>query len=430
MNIRASSIPTIKKVLPIIGVVFLFAAYVFSRFYQLESRATVGWDQMDNAWAAVRILRNHTYPLVGMMAKFNSGIVIGPLYYYLVALFYAFTRYDPIAAPMLAGCTGIIAFWTMYAVVQRIHGTTAAVFALLLYTFSYTYVITDRVQWPVNFIPILSFIIFYALYRALTDAPKYLILAGAVVGLSFHIHFTSVFYIPIVIACFPLLPRTKQVMSSALIAFGIFLVLLTPQLIYEMQRLHGSTGEPVLRYLTSYNHGFHLRRFLQISHDAFIEIERVLNFRFLRPFVFAVPFLYALLLWLQKNTSWRVIVYLMFLWIIVPWIAFTLYSGEISSYYFSITLPIALLAVSYILAHLWQRNILPVRLMIVAVFLFYMFVNGQRFFQDSGENTLAKARAEAKLHIFLDNPIPYKEGDVPSYLYYMYTTLAKVPKKD
>lgn len=33
-----------------------------------------GWDQVDNAWAAQNMIVNHKFPLLGMVAKQNSGI--------------------------------------------------------------------------------------------------------------------------------------------------------------------------------------------------------------------------------------------------------------------------------------------------------------------------------------------------------------------
>jgi len=58
----------------------LLAVTAFLRFYQLDTRSPFGWDQVDNAWAVKNIIIDHRFPLVGMQAKLNSGIYIGPLY--------------------------------------------------------------------------------------------------------------------------------------------------------------------------------------------------------------------------------------------------------------------------------------------------------------------------------------------------------------
>lgn len=420
------TLSAMKKIIFYIPIGLLFAIFLFFRFYHLEARATIAWDQMDNAWAAVRILRNHTYPLVGMMAKLNSGIVIGPAYYYIVAIFYALTRYDPIASPILAGCTSIVLFFVLYALAKRLHGKVTALISVFLYTFSYLYIKADRIQWPVNFIPILSLIIFYSLYMVCRGKPKYVLLLSAAIGFSFHIHFTSVFYIPIVLAAIPFMPKTKTTLRYALYGFGIIAVFFMPQALYEIQRSHAVIAGSAVKYLSLYNHGFHLRRFFQISSDAFIEFERTLYFRWLRPFVFIVPILYTYLVFrFEKNRNWFLLPYLLCLWIIVPWVGFSMYSGELSAYYFSLVQPLAIIVVSYLLALLWTRNTLPLRIVLCVALIYYAWVNAQLFISDNGQSTLTRARIHARAAISSRIPIPFIDGDVSSYLYYMYTTLRK-----
>ena len=85
----------------ILGILFVF--HVFFRFYGFEEKHGFSWDQVDNAWAAKNILVEHKFPLVGMVAKQNSGFYIGPMYYYYVAFFYLLTNLDPIASVFIAG---------------------------------------------------------------------------------------------------------------------------------------------------------------------------------------------------------------------------------------------------------------------------------------------------------------------------------------
>ncbi len=75
-----------NKYLAILFIIFAFE--VFLRFYQIELRSPFGYDQVDNAWAAKNIIVNHWFPLVGFVAKGNTGIYIGPLYYYLISIVY------------------------------------------------------------------------------------------------------------------------------------------------------------------------------------------------------------------------------------------------------------------------------------------------------------------------------------------------------
>jgi 4-amino-4-deoxy-L-arabinose transferase-like glycosyltransferase len=198
----------------------------------LEKWAVFGWDQVDNAWAAMRILVAHKYPLLGMVAKGNSGMYIGPLYYYLVALFYYFTRYNPIASPILAGCTSIFSFFCIYIASKGMFGKKTALWSTFIYTFSSFIIRSERSQWPVNFVAPLSILIFYFLYQSVKKDTKYLLTTALCIGLAFQTHFTAIFYPIIVLCTLPLLPRNKKTIIHLTLALLIFFVLQIPELFY------------------------------------------------------------------------------------------------------------------------------------------------------------------------------------------------------
>ncbi len=189
----------IKKEPELIIFLILFFVHLFLQFYQIETKNPFGWDQVDNAWAAQRIIENHEYPLAGMQAKLNSGIFIGPLYYYLAAFFYFLTYLDPIASGILAGVTSIFTFFVIYFITSKLFSKKIALIAVFIYTVSFYSILFDKTQWPVNFITSLSLIIFYSLFNVLNGKIKYLLLLALALGFSFHIHFTSIFYIMIVL---------------------------------------------------------------------------------------------------------------------------------------------------------------------------------------------------------------------------------------
>src|SRR3989338_9037397 len=88
-------------------VLMIFILELFLRFYQIDQRSPFGYDQVDNAWAAKNIIIDHSFPLVGFVAKGNSGIYIGPLYYYLISIVYFIFDLNPISSCVFAGITSI-----------------------------------------------------------------------------------------------------------------------------------------------------------------------------------------------------------------------------------------------------------------------------------------------------------------------------------
>ncbi len=411
----------------------LFFIHTFFMFYNLEKWASFDWDQVDNAWAAIRILVGHNYPLVGMVAKQNSGFYIGPIYYYLVAVFYFFTRLNPIASPILAGCTALFSYWVIYGVSRRIFNEKVALISCFIYTFSSAIILAERSQWPVNFIAPVALLIFYFLYKVMTGDAKYIIHLAAAVGLSFHIHFTAIFYPIIILLCLPLIPIHKKTWSYILVAVPVFVAFMIPQAIYYTQANHHSSLGNYSGYFQSYYHGFHLQRMLQLSHDAFIKFQSVLE----KPYVILrnAVFLYIPLFFLaykqkQKNPYWLKLFYLLCVWILVPWIVFTTYSGEISDYYFNIQLYVAVILFAYLTYWIWETKKFILRTAIGMFWLYFTIANVQIFFNTHDSNFIKNIIA-VQQSVDGGKLINFSEGDPKSYLdfYDSYTQHKPLPFK-
>jgi len=413
--------------------IVLFFVHAFFMFYKLEQWAAFGWDQVNNAWAAMRILVGHNYPLVGMVAKQNSGLYIGPLYYYLVAVFYFFTRLDPIASPILAGCTALFSYWIIYGVSLRLFNKKVAVISCFIYTFSYFIINAERMQWPVNFIAPIGLLIFYFLYKVMTGDAEYIVHLAAAVGLSFHIHFTSIFYPIIILFSLPLVPINKKTWKYILVAIPVFLVFMIPQAIYYLQTNHQNSLGNYSGYFQTYYHGFHFRRMLQLSHDAFIKFQSILEkpYTILRNAVFLyIPLFFVAYRQKQKNTHWIKLFYLIALWIFVPWVVFTTYSGEISDYYFSIQLYLAVILFAYLTLWIWETKKFLLRAGIAVFWLYFAVLNVQ-IFANTDHGNLFEDRMKVQQSIDRGQLINFTEGDPTSYLdfYYSYTQHKPLPFK-
>lgn len=421
-NIKKYSIKSLqfyKNKRGLVLFVLIFLLFVFLRLYQLEERNGFGWDQVDNAWAAKNIVADGKFPLVGMQAKLNSGIFIGPLYYYYIAVFYFVTDLDPIASGIAAGFTGIITFFVIYFVTKSLFSEKVAFIAVFLYTISYAAISADRVQWPVNFILPISLLIFHSLYKVVIGQVKYILLLVLLVGLSFNTNFTAVFYPLIILLCLPLFPRTKEIFKYMVYSIPIFLIVFSPILV-NLFRDSGFLGNRSASYFETYYHGLHLRRVFQLTKDAFIQFEQLLYFPQLKYFGWVALPLFAFIYIKDKITKEKLIfVYLCALWFFVPWLIFSLYSGEISDYYFQMSRPIALLILSYFLYRLIILPFPMLRIVTIIVLFIYTFVNLQRFWIMENRG-LKPEREQAIKRLKAIEKVEFKEGDPQSYLYYIY----------
>lgn len=407
----------IKKNKLIIAVALIFIAELFLRFYQMDSKNPFGYDQVDNAWAAKDIIVSHKFPLVGMVAKGNSGLYIGPAYYYFVSVFYYFTNLDPVASQFIAAFTSILSFWTIYYVVKKLFSSGVAIIALILNTFSYLAIVSDRVQWPVNFIPLISLIVFYLLYKIITGDAKKIILLAIMVGIAFNIHFTAIFFPIIIFLTLPLIPWSRQTLKYILISIPCFFIWILPNIAYFILNNSFNSNSS---YVSSSYHGFHLRRMAQLWGDAIIQFNTYSVVDIIsRIKIIFIPLFFFVYLYKSMNAERLKFVYLVTLWFLVPWLVFTTYRGEISDYYFQSTRYIALFILAYLIYRFWSLNSLVTKAAVALLLISFCVVNVTKFISYH-EQPLSARKADIIERIRIKERVEWRPGVPESYLYYYY----------
>lgn len=411
-----------NKLLIIVLIIFLFE--LFFRLYQIDIKNPFGYDQVDNAWAAKNLIVNHKIPLVGMVAKANSGIYIGPLYYYLVSFFYWIFNLNPIASQALALVSAISNFWIAYYVIKKIFNRQIAVFSLFLNTFCISAIFFEGVQWPVQLLPAVSLLIFYYLYKVVLGETKNLIPLAVMVGIAFNLHFTAVFFPIIIILSLPLFPRKMETIKYILISLPFFIIFLVPNIIYSLTTKFANSTES--SYLSTYFHGFHLVRMVQLTGDALIQFDPYLSINIVKPLKFLILPLFILIYLFKSFTSeGKKFIYLVVLWFLVPWLVFTTYSGEISDYYFIITKYIALMVLAYLISLIWNARYTFVKPVIIAGFIIYSWYGITNYLPYKDPGNLSKQEQYVKQMVGQNRRIEFQVGVPESYLYYYYMRTLK-----
>jgi len=403
-----------NKIFLLVFIVFL--VHLFLRFYQIDIRSPFGYDQVDNAWAAMNIIVNHKFPLLGFQAKGNSGIYIGPIYYYFISIFYFVTNLNPIASGIAAGVTSIFTFLTLFYIIKKLFSINVALISVFIYTVGFSGIMFDRIQGPINFIPSISLIIFYSLYKIITGKPKYLLLLGLALGFSFHVHLSSIYYLIIILLSLPFFPKTKETIVNAVVSFFVFMLFLTPNIIVFLQNA-GHVSQSLGYGQTTY-HGFHLRRVLQLFNDALIQFEPILAFPMLKPLkFFLIPLFIFVYLFKSISKEKLLFCYLVILYFLVPWLVLSTYNGEISDYYFSTNRFIALMILSYLVYLVWSIRHKIAKIFVIVFLFVYCIFNLINYFsyKDIGisarENSVMSAIKE-------ERKVEFVQGFPDSYFYY------------
>lgn len=402
-----------------IFILAMFFIHIYLRLFELESRLTFAIDQINNSWVMKNMLVDGKFPLLGMVAKLQSGFHIGPGYFYLLAPFYWLFKLDPIASEIFAAVISGITFWILFFVTRKIFSLNIALISVFLYAVSVYTITSDRIAWPVILIPITSLLSFYFLYQVLTIDTKYLLPLAAVVGFAYHVHFTVVFYIFIVLCCLPFFPYRKKSIFHILVALLIFFVWLTPNIFAEFSSGFRDTYS-LAHYSASYFQGFHLVRFIQLTNDAFIQFENVLFFKQLK-YLGEALFLLFILRCVRRYNGRKGFVFagLSALWFLVPWFTLSLYGGEISAYYFTITLPLCVIITAFLTDQLLSLHRAPLSLGLIGFGIYYGVTN-ITYFAKQNNTDFSLHRFEAIRALKEGRTIKFKEGDAEAYLFYVY----------
>lgn len=398
----------------------VFAVFILSfilRTYDMDNKFPFGWDQVDNAWAAQKIIVNHEFPLVGMVAKGNAGFFIGPIYYYFVAFFYWLTSLNPVASQYIALTTSIFTFFVIFFVVRKLFNFRIALIACFVNSISFAGLSFDAVQWPVSFLPGISLLIFFFLQKLLRGEEKYIIFLALISGLAFHIHFTAIFFPIIIVLCLPFFPRNKKMLLYLLLSIPLFLTWFVPNLISQLQ--NSSQLGNLSNYLNTYYHGLHLRRFLQLTGDGLIPFDPFLFFAIIKPFKILLLPLFLLVFFKEKISKNRIILsYTILIFFLVPWIIFSTYKGEISDYYFSINRLIALMILSYLLSKILFTKKLLVSIIGIIFFIYYSYQNFNLILDYKDGGALEKRFENVKPYIDSGRKVEFQQGAAESYIYY------------
>jgi 4-amino-4-deoxy-L-arabinose transferase-like glycosyltransferase len=412
------------------GAFIILVATIFFRFYQLENRMQFNYDQVENAWMMKNMRINGQFPLLGMQAKGNSGFYIGPLYYYLLYPFYLLTNLDPIGAGYFAGVVSVVTIVVILFTARSLFGTSTSLITGCIYTLSCYVVHFDRIAWPVVLIPLVSILTYYFLIRVLEGRTDFIIPLGLVVGFSFHVHFTAIFF-PIIILCsLPFVAISRKTLLYGGIALLCFVVFQIPSIVANIQT-GGAQSNNFALYMQTYFHGVHLRRIIQLIPDGFLEFSSVLgtNQNILDYLRYLYLPIFSFFLLTSGRLYGRRIVYVSFLFFLVPLFVFSTYKGELTNYYYSPERPIAVLIVGYILATLIHQRRYIAKIAVIIGLVWYGFINLQLFSQ--GESSaLSTFRARAIGVVNGKQYYPFRQGDQVSYLsdYYHYKRDGTWPK--
>jgi hypothetical protein len=217
---------------------FLGAILALGAFVRL-SGLDVGWfmqDQVRDAVAAQGILSGQDFPLVGPHAAMGTVHLVGPLYYYLVAIPYGLST-NPAVGVAFLNILGVLSIYITYILGKEMFGAPVGLIAAALYAVFPMAVLSGKALWNPGFIPFFATLFLLTLWRFLVGRRTWaLALTLFLLGVLLQIHMSGAIFVLLLPAA--LLLYRPSVRRWPLI-MGLFSIALlyVPYVVFEVQ--HG-----------------------------------------------------------------------------------------------------------------------------------------------------------------------------------------------
>ncbi len=234
---QKSSRKLVYKLFPLIGILLLA---IFFRFYKLGD--LLHWTLDEEYWAYVsyNLSTGYHIPLIGGPVS-GTGMQLGPLYVWLMALPFAIFHGDPIGVGALMSLLGVVTTGLLYLVTTKIWDRKVGFIASLMWACSFLVTIYDRKFWNASPIPLLSLMAFFCVYQISKGKLRWTYLLAVTLAIAFHAHMTSAALFLFVFVSWLLLKiplRKKQ----ALLSITVFLLLQTPLALFELRHEYFNTN--------------------------------------------------------------------------------------------------------------------------------------------------------------------------------------------
>lgn len=354
---------------------------IFLRYIHLEKTAYFNADQEDFAWTAVRIIQDYKPTLIGIKAG-EFPIFIGPLMYYIYALFYLLFSWNPIGLSYFHLLVSVLTLSSVFFVATKLMGKTTGFLALFIYAFSFFFIDWDRRVWLPTLLIITSIWAFYSL------ALKQWYFLGFLLSLAFQLHLTGLILWPI--ALFNWIIYRQQFKFTTFVR-GLILGLIgfIPVIIFDLR--HNWLNVKGWLSLIQFGHQKldildRLSFLFNLTAGNALGILSFTSDQFARTVLILMFVLWSLNLARHPAKNY-LLQRLIWLWLVVPILVFLPLHISIPEYYLALTFPILLILIALGLCRL---ALTPLGKIFVAVSLiFFASVNLHQFFTENLEEIIS-----------------------------------------
>lgn len=374
---------------------------LFFSILKLSDNYSFEWDQADDATKVYSIITQRKPLLIGPRVSNDNGFFVGPYHYYYLLPFYLLTNRDPIAGMYAVIFVNLITILISFILFQKIFSKNIAFITALILS-----PCLGTTSWSVMYSPLIAIITLYICYEAINnkfDFPLAMLFAGFIS----NIHLVSVSLVPIIIISF-LLSKNKPTIKQILIGLILFLIPFTPLIFFDFRHNFLNLNKLVDMISNKSLNGevfienLYLRSFWRSLNIFNLFKNQLIE----RIFSLIILLISPILFKGNKNKI------LIFLWVALPLIFLSQYSGAISEYYYIMVYSLIPLFISLVITKLINKKIIYCPLII----LLLISIGIKIFLNKNNSITLEDKKA-------IVNYLVNQKKDQPFYLSYDIDTI-------
>lgn len=211
---------------------FILVIAAFSRLYKIDQYMTFLGDEGRDVIIVRRLLVEGHPPLIGPGTSVGQ-MYLGPLYYYMMAPALWLAGFSPIGPAVQIAILGVITVGFVWFVAREWFGKTAAFVSALLYAISPTVITFSRSSWNPNIMPFFALLCIFGIWRVWKKRQyNWLLILGISFAFVMQSHYLGALLFPTIFIFWLLSKVPKRI---TLISAGIFAVLMSPLLIFDLR---------------------------------------------------------------------------------------------------------------------------------------------------------------------------------------------------
>ena len=334
----------------ILGVLILAA---FFRLYKIDQYMLFLGDEGRDAQVIKAMVDVYHFPLIGPPTSVGN-IYLGPLYYYMMFVPMVLFGLTPVAASVMVALFGVVTVGLIYYLGKNWFNRKSGLIAAFLYAISPVTIAYSNFSWnpnPLPFFVLLSVLGIYKVHK--TGNFLWLILTATSLAACLQLHYLSLILIPI-LGIYWLQEALSQkahknVISGTIFALVIFLILMSPLLLFDLR--HDFLNYKAISTLFSSSHTVGVNIFTNLAKIPTLLTHNLIGRYIAGQNLYLEVVVSILIIFALMRISWPVMV--LGIWLILGLIGVSFYQGEVYDHYLGFLSPVPFL----LLGSLWSINI-------------------------------------------------------------------------